>query len=129
MTRSIILSGAALLTLLAGCQFHARDAESYRKITREQLESRNADIKACYDRKLAQHPDADLSATVVVNFIVEKDTGVIKDFKIDEKESKGNEGMQRCVLSELEGKDLKIDPPDAREGHATFRWEFSTNKS
>jgi len=128
MSRSIITSGAALFALLlTGCQFHARDAESYRKITREVLETRNADIKACYDKALEKDPKA--SATVVVNFVVEKDSGVIKDFKIDDKASKGDKSLQKCVLSSLEGKDLKIDPPDAREGHATFRWELEAGNS
>lgn len=128
MSRSIIMSGAALFALLlTGCQFHARDAEAYRKVTRDALESRNGDMKACYDKELERDPT--LSGTVVVNFIVEKDTGVIKNFKLDKKASNANKHLRLCVLRALEGEALKIDPPDAREGHATFHWSFQAGQS
>lgn len=125
MSRSIITAGALLSALsLSACSFHARDAESYRKVTREVLETRNADIKSCYDKALEKDPK--LEGTVVITMTVEKDTGVIKDIKLDKKASEGNKHLRLCVLEALH--DLKIDPPDAREGHATFTWNFEAKQ-
>jgi hypothetical protein len=120
MSRSTIVMAASLLGLsLAGCSFHARDAESYRKVTREVLETRNGDIKACYDKELEKDPKA--SGTVIVQFKVEKDTGVITDPGV-QKESTAPRSVAKCVANALDG--LKIDPPDAREGKATFTWNL-----
>ena len=121
MNRTTILMAASLLGLgLAGCSFHARDAESYRKITREALETKNGDIKACYDKQLKEDPK--VSGTVVVTFTVEKDTGVFKDIGVKDKESSAPKALTRCVKEALKG--LKIDPPDARDGKATFTWNL-----
>jgi hypothetical protein len=57
---------------------------------------------------------------------VEKDTGVIKDVKLDKKASEANKHLRLCVINALSG--LKIDPPDARDGHATFTWNFEAKK-
>lgn len=125
MSRSIITTGALLVAIAAsGCSFHARDAESYRKITREVLETRNGDIKSCYDKALEKDPKAE--GKVVVKLTVEKDTGVIKDVKLDKEASKGDKELRQCVTDALTG--LKIDPPDAREGQATFTWKFKANE-
>lgn len=121
MSRTTILMAASLLTLsLGGCSFHARDAESYRKITREALETKSGDIKSCYDKELEKDPT--LSGTVIVTFTVEKDTGVFKDIDVKNKESTAPKALTRCVKNALEG--LKIDPPDARDGKATFTWNL-----
>jgi hypothetical protein len=125
MSRSIITAGALLAALsLSACSFHARDAESYRKVTREVLETRNADIKSCYDKALEKDPKMD--GTIVIKMTVEKDTGVIKDVKVDKKASEGSKLLRACVVDALH--DLKIDPPDAREGQATFSWKFEAKK-
>lgn len=121
MSRSIIITGALLCAVaLSACSFHARDAESYRKVTREVLETKNGEIKSCYDTALKDNPDR--TGTVVVTMTVEKDTGVIKDVKVDDKETKASQALRACVTDALTG--LKIDPPDARDGHATFTWKF-----
>lgn len=125
MSRSIITRGALLSALsLSACSFHARDAESYRKVTREVLETRNSDIKSCYDKALEKDPKTD--GTVVVTMTVEKDTGIIKDVKVDKEASKGDKGLRACVVDALSG--LKIDPPDARDGKATFTWKFEAKQ-
>jgi len=126
MSRSIITTGALLFAIAAsGCSFHARDAESYRKVTREVLETRNGDIKACYDKQLEKDPKA--SGTVTVAFLVEKDTGVIKNLDAKSKQSTAPAELQECILKSLEG--LKIDPPDARDGKAAFTWDMQAGKS
>lgn len=126
MSRSIIATGALLFAIAAsGCSFHARDAESYRKVTREVLETRNGDIKSCYDKALQKDPKA--SGKVTVAFMVEKDTGAIKNVDAKSKLSDAPANLQKCIVNALEG--LKIDPPDARDGKATFTWRMKAGKS
>ena len=121
MSRSTFVMAAALLALsVGGCSFHARDPESYRKVTREVLETKSADIKTCYDKALEADPKA--GGTVVISFVVEKDTGVIKNVNVNQNDSTAPKDLTKCVAGALEG--LKIDPPDAREGQATFTWEL-----
>lgn len=123
--RSILIAQCALAAALAGCSFHARDAEAYRKVTREVLETRNGDIKSCYDAELKK--DKNLKGTVVVKLKVEKGTGIIKDVRLDTAASTAPESLGKCVVSALDG--LKIDPPDERDGDATFSWELEPKKS
>jgi hypothetical protein len=103
-----------------GCSFHARDAESYRKDTRALLETRNQDIKSCYDLELQRDPKA--TGTVVVKFTVENETGKIVEPKVDEVASSAPTTLGQCVVRAIDG--LALEPPDERKGNATFRWEF-----
>jgi hypothetical protein len=119
--KTTVCMPAVLVCLLAtGCSFHARDADSYRKATRELLETRNPDIKACYDTELNKDPKA--QGVVVVKFTVNKDTGTIGDAKVDEVASSAPATLGQCVVQAIDG--LALTPPDARDGDATFRWEF-----
>jgi hypothetical protein len=116
---------ACTLTLLTcafagACSFHARDSESYRKATRELLETRNPDIKSCYDVELQRDPKA--QGTVVVKFVVQKETGKIVSPKVDEVASSAPTTLGQCVVRAIDG--LALQPPDKRDGDATFRWEF-----
>ena len=115
----------SMLTLLAcglaaGCSFHARDAESYRQDTRTLLETRNSDIKSCYDVELQRDPKA--TGTVVVKFTVQKETGRIVEPKVDEVASSAPTTLGQCVVRAIDG--LALEPPDERNGDATFRWQF-----
>jgi hypothetical protein len=103
-----------------GCSFHARDAESYRKDTRELLETKNTDLKACYDLELQRDPKA--QGVVVVTFMVQKETGKIVEPKVDEVASSAPSTLGQCVVRLIDG--LALQPPDERDGNATFRWEF-----
>jgi hypothetical protein len=105
---------------LGGCSFHARDADSYRKETRALLETKNTEIKNCYDTELVKDPK--LSGTVVVKFTVAKETGKISNAKLSKK-GDAPESLGQCVVKAIEG--LALDPPDARDGDATFSWEFA----
>ena len=118
MTRA---SATALLLCCAatGCSFHARDAASYRKDTRALLATKDPDIKSCYDAELKKNPN--VSGSVVVTFKVQKDTGAITDAKVD-KASDAPDSLGQCVVQALDG--LSLQPPDAREGDATFLWQF-----
>ncbi|MDH5670958.1 MAG: AgmX/PglI C-terminal domain-containing protein [Myxococcales bacterium] len=118
MTRSILTLG--LLGMIAGCSFHARDGDSYRKATRELLETRSNDIKACYDAELQKDPQA--SGSVIVKFKVQAETGNIVEATVDPAASSAPASLGQCVVEKLEG--LALDPPDARTGDASFSWEF-----
>ena len=119
MIRSFISIAIALSAL--GCSYHARSAEDYRKVTRELVETRNGDIKACYDKQLVD--DQAVSGTVVVSFTVKAETGQIANAKMDEVASSAPAALGECIVAALDG--LVLDPPDARDGDATFRWEFA----
>lgn len=103
-----------------GCSFIARDPDSYRDVTRELVDTRGGDIKDCYD--VALQTDESVGGTVTVNFIVEPKTGKIMNPTIDPANSDAPETLQQCVVSAIDG--LQLDPPDAREGQATFTWTF-----
>jgi hypothetical protein len=109
-----------LLVAASGCEFHARDADSYRKATRALLETRSTDIKGCYDAELKKDPK--VGGVVVVGFTVAKDTGAITNAKVIEKETTAPAPLGQCIVDSLKG--LALDPPDARDGDASFQWEF-----
>ncbi|WP_146158437.1 AgmX/PglI C-terminal domain-containing protein [Enhygromyxa salina] len=110
----------APLLLSVGCTFIARDPDSYREVTRELVETRGADLEDCYD--VALRTDESVGGTVVVNFTVEKKTGKIMNPVVDEAQSNAPAELSSCVITAIDG--LQLDPPDAREGQATFRWKF-----
>ncbi len=103
-----------------GCSFAARSPDMYRDDTAKLLAEKSGDIKSCYDGILKS--DKGASGTVVVHFIVAEDTGVIQNVKADGAKSTAPEAVQSCVVDAIGG--LKLKPPDARKGDATFTWEF-----
>ena len=125
MTAHIKLSGLVLgAAFLAGCQFYARAPEDYSQETKELLVTQNGDeIKACYDKILENDKDAE--GIVAVDFTVEAKTGKITDPKINEEKTTAPTELQKCVLDTMDG--LALDPPDQREGVASFEYEFQPN--
>lgn len=117
--KSISLAIIAPLLLSAGCSFHARDADTYRQVTRELVDTRSPDMKDCYD--VALQTNETVSGTIVVNFIVEKKTGKIMNPVVDPATTAPAE-LAKCVVQSIDG--LQLDPPDQREGQATFTWKF-----
>ena len=122
--RTTLMIALFCSTTSLGCSFHARDADSYRKATRALLETRKTEVQTCYDAELKKNPNA--AGTVVVNFKVEQKTGKIAQAKVDAS-SDAPAGLSQCVVNAIDG--LALDPPDAREGDATFRWEFKVQKT
>ena len=120
MKRPILLAIVAPLLLSVGCSFIARDADSYRDVTREFVQTHNTDIKDCYD--VALQINESVGGTVVVNFVVEAKTGKVMNPVVDEANSDAPAELSSCVISAIDG--LQLDPPDAREGQATFSWKF-----
>ena len=117
--RTLFIS-LALGAYAVGCTYMARGPEDYKRDTRAVLETRSGDVKACYDAALKQ--DKNLSGNVIVHFTVEHETGAVKEATVLP-ESTAPEALGNCIVNSLNG--LTLDPPDERDGDATFTWEFA----
>lgn len=113
----------ALLCASTACSFVARDSEMYSNDTAKLLESKSGDIKVCYDAVLKG--DAKVAGTVAVAFKVEKKTGKIVEAQIDATKTNAPDSLRKCVTDVLST--LALDPPDRRDGVASFTWEFSSS--
>jgi len=118
MTEARWIAIATLSLAAAACA--VRDGAMYRDDTRKLIETKQPELRQCYDAELQKDPKA--GGKVVVSFIVQKDTGVIVDPKVDDLQSTPNRTLRRCVMDSLKG--LTLEPPDERDGEATFTWEF-----
>jgi outer membrane biosynthesis protein TonB len=118
--RSIV--GICSVLGLCGCA--VRDGAMYRDDTRKLLEPTRKRLSDCYNVELQK--DAQAGGKVIVSFTVKKDTGLIVDPKVDDLQSTPNRMLRKCVVQALEG--LKLDPPDERDGAATFTWLFQPKK-
>jgi hypothetical protein len=118
-TLKLLMVATLLMPLMTACSFYARDAEDYRKVTRELVETRSGSIKECYD--VALQTNEKVTGGVIINFTVEKKTGKIMNPVVDPKSTAPAE-LSECVVTAING--LTLDPPDAREGQATFTWYF-----
>jgi hypothetical protein len=121
-TLTRILCGVALCGTLgsSGCSFMARGPEQYRDDTRSLLDSRQGQIKSCYDNALAQ--DQLVGGDVVVTFVVQKKTGDIADVLVAEGGTTAPSSLQECVVTALDG--LQLTPEDQRDGIASFTYSF-----
>jgi hypothetical protein len=120
---SAVAALLGLLSVAAGCEFHARSPEDYRNVTRALIETRTSQIQSCYDAALKT--DKGANGTVTVHFFVQEDTGALNNIEALPS-STAPEALQQCVVTALEG--LVLQPPDARKGDATFSFEFNANK-
>ena len=121
MNTFIKLSLLALTVAAAGCSVHIRSPEQYRDDTQALLETRTADIKACYDKELATN--ADLTGRVTVHFMVEKKTGRITNVAPVPAGTTAPESLTNCVVNSING--LVLTPPDDNDGDATFVYDFT----
>jgi hypothetical protein len=119
MTRSILIIGS--LVALSGCSFYARGSKDYREAVRTVLDTKSGAIEGCYKSELQGNDKA--QGKVVVHFDVAPKTGEFTNADVVKDQTTANKPLQKCVLSAIEG--LKLDPPDARKGDATFAWDFS----
>ncbi len=121
MMRKIIpLTVLAAAATLTGCAGTKRSPQAYRADTQKVLETRNEQIQGCYNALLAS--DAAAGGTVTVRFVVEKKTGTFAKATVDPAASTAKEPAVLCVLNAMSG--LKLQPPDANEGQATFQYEL-----
>lgn len=120
-----IIAALTLTAAIAGCAHVARDEAQYRDDTRSLLQSRNAQIKSCYDNALATDPS--VAGTVTVNFVVEKKTGVVNSVQVDPSQTQAPTTLQNCVVKAMDG--LVLTPEDRKTGEATFSWTFRPGES
>ena len=122
IAKHIILSGAALAAAMAtmGCSFHARGPIDYRDDTTALLTTREAAMKSCYEQIIVKQPQA--AGLVTVQFIMQEETGELRDPSVDAARTTAPPEVQQCVMTALEG--LTLKPPDQREGQATYTFEF-----
>lgn len=116
--KTTILMAAALVTAV-GCAY--RSPEMYRDDTTKVLETRQEEIRTCYNDILKGAPGA--GGTVTVKFEIETEAGRIQNVIVDRASSTAPEEVGECVRKNIEG--LTIDPPDGRLGQATYVYEFS----
>jgi hypothetical protein len=119
--KTIRLSLLSLGLGLAGCSFAARSPEMYRDDTRAVLETKNEQIKSCYDELLKTNKDA--QGTVTVKFTVAKDTGQFANVAADPAGTTAPPELAQCVLNALQG--LALTPGDKSDGVATFVYDFT----
>ncbi len=117
--KTLALLGLAV-TATTACQYHARSAEKYRDATQELLLTRQNEIQGCYDNILKQ--DKAAQGLVKINFTVQKDTGTIVDPAVDADGTTAPTELGDCIVNSIQG--LALTPPDARDGLASFTYEF-----
>lgn len=111
----------ALVSIVAGCSFIARDTETYKKENRSLLETRTSDVKACYDQALAADPN--LKGDVAISYTIEKKTGKLTNMTVLADKTTAPEPLQNCVMAAVEG--LSFAKPDQRDGIVqSFTWSF-----
>jgi hypothetical protein len=118
--KSALLIPAAL-AMLAGCSFAARSPEMYRDDTKAVLQTKNADILACYDGVLKATPSAGGKVTIL--FDVETEHGTITNVKVDPANTTAPAPVSECVTKNVAG--LAIKPADQRLGQGTWVYELT----
>jgi hypothetical protein len=114
---------AASLATVVGCAY--RSPEMYRDDTTKVLETKQADIRACYDTVLKGTPGA--GGKVTVKFEIETEGGKIQNVIVDKPNTTAPDALGECVKKNIEG--LAINPPDKRLGQAEYVYEFSVPAS
>jgi hypothetical protein len=117
MNKSFLLLSLLATSTVAGCQFHARGPDDFRKDTRALLETREPKVRECYEKVLKKDKKAD--GEVVVRFVIEKKTGDFKDLQVA---GDAPDSLKKCVVKALEG--LHLVPVDERDGRGEFTYEF-----
>jgi hypothetical protein len=114
----------AFMTALAlagtACSFIARDEARYERDTSALLDTREDQLRACYDAELRRNPS--LVGKLTVIFTVEKKTGEITQLTWDRNRTTVDELLATCVVTALDG--LQLAPPDRRDAEATFSYSF-----
>ena len=119
MKKTALLTASLALASLVGCAY--RSPEMYRDDTTKVLETKQNDIRACYDDVLKGTPGA--GGIVTVKFEIETENGKIQNVIVDKPSSTAPDAVGECVKKNIEG--LAINPPDKRLGQATYVYEFS----
>jgi hypothetical protein len=123
MKTTLLIAASLATTALVGCAY--RSPEMYRDDTTKVLETKQADIRACYDDVLKGTPGA--GGKVTVKFEVETEGGKIQNVTVDKPATTAPDVLGDCVKKSIEG--LVIAPPDKRLGQATYVYEFAVPAS
>ena len=121
--RAGLALGAILVASLAtGCGgYLARNAAPYEADTSVLLDTRAAEVEACYAAELERNPKLVLG-TLTVTFTVNKHTGKLSPASQDRNRTTVSETLATCVVTALVG--LELGEADRRDGEATFRYSF-----
>lgn len=119
MLKTFTLTGLAMV--VGGCTFYARSPDQYRDDTSNVLATKSAEINTCYDNAAKAEPNA--AGKVTVLFTVEKKTGKILNVNPDPARTTAPPSLVSCVVTAING--LVLNPPDQRDGMATFEYDFA----
>jgi hypothetical protein len=115
----LLVSGASI-----GCSTLVRDAAMFETDTAKLLETKNPQVKQCYDEALKADPK--VGGNVGVHFMIQRETGNVMDPKIDPALTTAPESLSQCVLAAFNG--LVLAPPDnGNDGVGTWVYEFKPN--
>lgn len=115
----LVIAAPLALASVVGCAY--RSPEMYRDDTTKVLETKQADIRACYDDVLKGSPGA--GGKVTIKFEIETEGGKIQNVIVDKPSTTAPDAVGECVRKNVEG--LAITPPDGRLGQATYVYEFA----
>lgn len=121
--KNLLIASFALVSVssILGCSFAARSPEMYRDETKAVLETKNNDIRACYDGVLKTSPG--VQGKVTVKFDVETEQGKLTNITVDKANTTAPDPVTECVTKSISG--LGLTPPDQRKGQGTWAWEFT----
>ena len=120
--RTTTLVATLTTTLTTGCGgYLARNTATYEADTSALLDTRAAEVEACYAAELERNPKLVLG-TLTVTFTVNKHTGKLSPASQDRNRTTVSELLATCVVTALAG--LELGEADRRDGEATFRYSF-----
>jgi hypothetical protein len=121
------LSLFASTAALAACSFMMRSPDEYRDATKGVLDKQTASIASCYNQALMPLTDSAaqqaMQGTVTVHFMVEHETGKLLTPSVDASKTTAPQALQTCVTQSFGN--LVLNPPDKKDGDATFAWAFT----
>lgn len=120
----LALTLAAALSLV-GCGGDARSPADWEQDTQKMLEGSNEAIKSCYNAELQKNRK--LNGTVTVTFTIVRGNGHVKKPRVDQARTTGGDALKKCVIDNIQ--DLKLSPPDANHGEATYTWIFNSSEA
>jgi hypothetical protein len=118
-------TGVVLLLVLCACSFVARGPTQYREDVDTLIDQRTPQITQCYADHIGGDPP--MVGNLVLDLTVSRHTGEVGQVVVVESETTVSDEMAECVQLALVG--LRLEPPDWRDGQATYRWVFQTQST
>ncbi len=116
-----VISLAGLAFAFGGCSFVARSPDQYRDDTSNLLASKAPELNACFDNAIKTTPG--ITGKVTVHFSVERKSGKVLNAVADPARTTAPQPLIDCVTASING--LVLNPPDQRNGDATFEYDFA----